>query len=152
MDYGLNSCLSSKMNQLTGWIITKLRSRKASSIVVILLHEQQMIYLSNIPWKILDIIVSLWSLNGMLFMYPKEDYIKFSRRHSRNSEASHYLPTSNKPYATFLISIIELSGYTNFVPLSFSAANSLMCASKIHIAQNLSLLIACWTVADLKNI
>ena len=56
----------------------------------------------------------------MLFIYPNEDYIRFSSKQSKNSDASHYLPTSNNPYATFLINIIALKGYTYFAFLFLS--------------------------------
>jgi len=45
---------------------TRLKSRKASSILVMLLHELQMICLSSIPWNIFEITVCLCMLKVTL--------------------------------------------------------------------------------------
>jgi hypothetical protein len=121
--------------------ITKLRSKNASSILVMFSH---IIYLSSIPWKIFEITVYRCRLKVTLFEYANEDYIKFSSKHSKNSEASHYRPTSNNPYATFLINTMALRGYTNFEPLFFSSIICLTWVSRMHMEQNLnSLLKSC---------
>lgn len=77
--------------------------------------------------------------------------MRFSNKNNKNSEASLYLPTSKRPYPTRLISMIALRGYTNFVPRSLSEKSSLICDSSIQKEQNLSLLSAYWTVADLRK-
>jgi len=46
---------------------TRLKSRKASSILLMLVHELHMICLSSIPWKILEITVYRCMLNVTLF-------------------------------------------------------------------------------------
>ena len=45
---------------------TKLKSRKASSILVMLEHELQMICLSSMPWNIFEITVCLCMLKVTL--------------------------------------------------------------------------------------